>query len=103
MGAHVRSSHSTTPYLDRQIPLPRPNPHYAKLKWWQVVLVAPLLLVEIFRALFLLCLLHIVLHEVGHIVAGLLVGDRFSHIRIGPFEIDRAHKVSWHWGWHCIF
>ena len=103
MAAHIPLSHSTTPYLDRQIPLPGPNPKYAKLKWWQALLFAPLLLVEIFRVLFLLYLLHILLHEIGHVIAGLTVGDQFCSIRIGPFEIDRARKVSWHWGWNSIF
>lgn len=93
---------SQTPYLDRQKPLPRENPKYSKFKWWQVAILFPFLLVEVTRVLFLLVLLHLLIHELGHVIGGLLVGDQFNRIRVGPVEIDSSWKVSWHWGWHAI-
>ena len=49
-------------------------------------------------ALFVALVAAIVIHEAGHLVAGLLAGFRFSSIRIGPLQIDRPFHVSFHRG-----
>lgn len=41
-------------------------------------------------------------HEVGHILAGLLVGLEFDDIRVGPLGADRYKKASWNWNWWTI-
>ena len=38
----------------------------------------------------------ILIHELGHVVGGLLFGFRFKYIRIGPVRIDRSRKITWH-------
>jgi len=103
MAGDVPLAPSQTPYLDRQIPLPRVNPKYSKFKWWQIAILLPLFVIEITRVLFLLVLLHLLIHELGHVIGGLLMGDQFNRIRVGPIEIDSSWKVSWHWGWGIIF
>jgi hypothetical protein len=39
----------------------------------------------------------ILIRELGHLVAGFLVGDRFNYIRVGPIQVTRPWKLSWHW------
>lgn len=36
----------------------------------------------------------IAVHEVGHVLGGLLAGFRFSTLRIGPLQIDRPLRIS---------
>lgn len=88
---------SKTPYLDRQIPLPHRNVGYGRIKWWQSALFLLGLTLQLFRVLFALWMLQILIHELGHLVGGLLAGEWFSSIRVGPLQIDRSGKVSWHW------
>ena len=38
--------------------------------------------------------LAIVVHETGHLLAGLCAGFRFSQLRAGPLQIDRPFRVS---------
>lgn len=103
MSVDVFQTTSQTPYLDRLIPLPRENPKYSKFKWWQIMLFAPLLFVEITRVLVLLVLLQLLIHELGHLIGGLLVGDQFNRIRVAFVEINSSWKISWHWGWNTMF
>jgi hypothetical protein len=88
---------SQTPYLDRQIPLPRRKPGGAQVKKWQVALFLCSLFVELFRVLIALWMLQILIHELGHLVGGLFVRKRFKHIRVGVFQVDHALNVTWHW------
>jgi len=96
--AETVTTRSKTPYLDREIPLPRSSAgHFAKFRWWHVVLFAMGLFWEIVRVVLLLWLFSILIHELGHLVAGLLVGEQFDSIRVGPIQVNRTWKVSWHW------
>src|SRR5450631_4298311 len=95
--AEAATIRSKTPYLDREIPLPTSNSGHKKLKWWHVVLFAMGLFLEIFRVIFLLLMFSALIHELGHLVAGFLVGDRFDDIRVGPLQVNRQWKISWHW------
>lgn len=88
---------SKTPYLDRQIPLPHRNVGYARIKWWQAALFLLGLTLGLFRVLFALWILQVLIHELGHLVGGLLVGEQFSYIRVSVLQIDRSGEVSWHW------
>jgi hypothetical protein len=47
-------------------------------------------------------MLLVLIHEVGHVVGGLLVGFRFNYIRVGPFTIDRSGKITQHWTWYDL-
>jgi len=47
-------------------------------------------------------MLLVLIHEVGHLVGGLLVGFRFSYIRVGPFTIERSGKITQHWTWRDL-
>jgi hypothetical protein len=100
--AESATARSKTPYLDRKIPLPRPRAGHAKLKWWQIVLFVLGLFVEIFRVVFLLWMFSILIHELGHLVAGFLVGDRFDYIRVGPIQVNRPWRISWNWTRHAV-
>jgi hypothetical protein len=94
---------SKTPYLDRELRLPRPQRGLARLKWWQLGLFAACLLIEVFRVFFALWFVVIGIHELGHLVGGLIVGERFDHIRIGPLRIERPHKISLVWTREALF
>jgi hypothetical protein len=39
--------------------------------------------------------LGIIIHETGHLVAGLFSGYRVDFMRVGPIQINRPFKVSW--------
>jgi hypothetical protein len=93
---------SRTPCLDRRIPLPVPARTDAELKWWQLTLLSALLLVKLFFVLYAVLLLCILVHELGHLVAGALVGFRFMYIRVGPLRIEHTGKVSWRWTWRAL-
>ena len=88
---------STTPYLDRLVPLPPVNAMYSRLKWWKVAIFLLGLTVGLFRVLCVLWMLQMLIHELGHLAGGLLVGEQFNYIRVGPFQIDHSRKISWHW------
>ena len=47
-------------------------------------------------------MLLVLIHEVGHLLGGLLVGFRFNYIRVGPLTIDRSGKITQHWTWHDL-
>jgi hypothetical protein len=100
--AESAATRSKTPYLDREIPLPRLTWGHAKLKWWQIVLFAMGLFLEIFRIVFLLWMFSILIHELGHLVAGVLVGEQFNYIRVGPIQVNRSWRISWHWTRHAV-
>src|SRR5882724_423350 len=93
---------SATPCLDRQIPFPPRNPTDRELRWWQLTLIAACLLVKTFFVIVAVWMLLVLIHELGHLVGGLLVGFRFEYIRIGPFTIERSGKVTQHWTWHDL-
>jgi hypothetical protein len=94
---------STTPYLDRLKPLPPRNPGFSEFKSWQIVLFLLGLILKVFRVFYGLSVLIILVHEVGHVLGGLLVGDKFDWIRIGPLKIQRAGKFRWTWNWGTVF
>jgi hypothetical protein len=85
-----------------QRPLPEPNRRYSRIKPWQAVLLLASLLIEAVRIAYALWMVVILIHELGHLVAGLLVGQEFDYIRIGPMRIDRAKKILWEWRWGTI-
>jgi hypothetical protein len=47
-------------------------------------------------------MLLVLIHEVGHLIGGLLAGFRLNQIRIGPFTIERSGKITQHWTWHNL-
>jgi hypothetical protein len=100
--AESATTRSKTPYLDREIPLPRSRAGDVKPRWWLVVLFAMGLFLEIFRVVFLLWMFSILIHELAHLVAGLLVGERFDSIRVGPIQVNRPWKISWCWTRHAV-
>jgi hypothetical protein len=101
MSASVEAvaARSRTPYLDREIPLPPMNPGYAELKWWQFALFALALFLEVFRVLYVLWMVCILIHELGHLFGGLVAGEQFDYIRVGPIRLDRQWKITWQWTW----
>jgi hypothetical protein len=58
---------------------------------------------QMFRMFYLLWTLIVFVHEMGHLLGGLLVGDKFDYVRIGPFTVERSRKVRWAWNWGTIF
>ena len=93
---------SSTPYLDRELPLPRPNPRYRRIRPWQTLIILIVFAFITPLEIYLLILSVILVHEVGHCVAGLLVGLEFDEIRVGPIALDRHRKISWIWNWWTI-
>ena len=93
---------STTPCLDRQIPFPRRNPADRELRWWQLTLIAACLLIKTFFVIAAVWMLLVLIHEVGHLVGGVLVGFRLNYIRIGPLTIERSGKITQHWTRHDL-
>jgi hypothetical protein len=93
---------SKTPYLDRQLQLPRPNRRHSRIKSWQAILLLASLLLETIRVACLIWMLVILIHELGHLAGGLLVGDKFDYIRIGALRIDRVTKIKWELRWGTI-
>ena len=96
------SALSATPCLDRQIPFPPRNPADRELRWWQLALIAAVLLMKTFFVLAAVWMLLVLIHEVGHLVGGWLVGFRFNSIRVGPFTIERSGKITQRWTWHDL-
>jgi hypothetical protein len=93
---------SSTPYLDRELPLPRPNPRYRHIRPWQTLIILIIFAFITPLEIYLLILSVILVHEVGHCAAGLLVGLDFHEIRVGPVALDHYRKVSWSWNWWTI-
>jgi hypothetical protein len=123
---------ATTPYLDRQLPLPRPAGPLSGLAWvlgpWYVAMALFLVLLALRRppalhrwvasrvewlagmdwtagrvagvvaSAVLAYYLMIAVHEVGHVVAGWLVGFRFKSLRVGPLVLHRGGRLSLHGG-----
>ena len=48
-------------------------------------------------------MLVILIHELGHLVIGLIVQDNFQSIRVGFIEFDRFNKLRWEWQWGSLF
>lgn len=88
---------STTPYLDRQLPLPGPNWGYRRIRPWQTVLIIGIFLLGTPFEIYLLILAVTLVHELGHCLAGLLAGLEFDRIRVGPLELDGYKRLSWEW------
>src|SRR5581483_3438142 len=94
---------STTPYLDLLKPLPSRNPAFSQFKKWQVVVFLTFLTLKIARVFYAIVLVIIFAHEIGHVLGGLIVGDRFDYVRIGPLTIGRSRKLRWRWNWGTVF
>lgn len=114
---------TTTPILDRLVPLPTRPKRAAKATALQMIVGAVIgggiALVFIFGAkwfsktfinwdsfgplslpLFIFYFyasiyLGIIVHETGHLVAGSFSGYRVDFMRVGPVQINRPFKVSW--------
>jgi hypothetical protein len=97
------STRANTPYLDRQWPLPAPNRNYSKIKRWQIPVLLACLVVKTIAAFYTLLMLVILIHELGHLVIGLIVQDNFQSIRVGVVEFDRFNKLRWKWQWGSLF
>src|SRR5271169_3886487 len=95
-------SASPTPYLDRTLPLPHANPSCRPIRPWQTALILLVFVLKTPLQIYLLVLTVISFHEVGHCLAGLLVGLEFDDIRVGPLALDRYKKISWNWNWWTI-
>jgi hypothetical protein len=91
-----------TPCLDRQLPFPARSQADSQLRWWQLTMIAALLLFKTFFVLICVWMSLVLIHELGHVAGALIVGFRFNFIRIGPFQIDRSRKISWHWTWRAL-
>ncbi len=88
MGApDIEPVRSNTPYLDREIPLPPKRTGESPVRWWQIALVLLTMVLDEFRVIIPLWMVSILIHEVGHVVGGLLTGDQFNYVRVGPFQI----------------
>lgn len=63
---------------------------HAPLPWEQKLAVLPIFVVAMFMAL--------ALHELGHVIAGLMVGFKFRMYIVGPFMIEReAGRLRFKW------
>jgi peptidase M50-like protein len=86
---------SSTPILDLKIPLPRESRHGRALLAYFPFIGALVLLIGIgdYGALLLpigfalMTYIVIIIHEAGHVIAGLSVGLRFKSVAIGPLWI----------------
>src|SRR5215472_1024477 len=96
------STRANTPYLDRQRPLPAPNPSYSKIKRWQIPLLLACLVVKTITVFYTVWMLVVLIHELGHLVIGLIVQDAFQSIRVGVIEFDRFNKLRWEWKWRSL-
>lgn len=101
MSAAVQTRMSDTPYLDRQRPLPRANRRDSKIKTWQTPFLFACLLVKTMLILYVTWMFVIFIHEVGHLVVGIIVGDAFDFIRVGCVEFDGG-KVKWDRRWSSL-
>jgi len=88
---------SRTPYLDRELPLPNPNPYFRRIRPWQTVLILGLFAFGTPFEIYLLILLVTLIHEVGHCLGGLMAGLAFDGIRVGPVELDSYRRFHWQW------
>lgn len=62
----------------------------------RVVFIALLAVLFVFAVLFTTIMLAILVHEAGHLVAGLRAGFEFRSLSIGPFEIARENgQLRW--------
>jgi hypothetical protein len=52
---------------------------------------------------YILWMLVICIHEVGHLVIGLIVQNKFQSIRVGVVKLDRVDKLTWEWQWGSLF
>jgi hypothetical protein len=59
-------------------------------------------LIKTFFVIVALWVLSVLVHELGHLVGGLLIGFRFNYIRIGPLRIERSGKFNWRWSWRFL-
>jgi hypothetical protein len=87
----------STPYLDRELPLPRQNWAYRRIHPWQTALIIAAFLLRTPFEIYLLILAVTLVHEVGHCLAGLLAGLKFDRIRVGPVNLDCYKRLNWEW------
>jgi hypothetical protein len=88
---------SSTPYLDRELPLPGANWGYRRIQTWQTVLIVGAFLFITPFEIYLLILGVTLIHELGHCFAGLIAGLEFDRIRVGPLKIDCYKRLQWEW------
>ncbi len=97
------STRADTPYLDRLRPLNAPNRSYSKIKRWQIPLLLACLVVKTIGVFYTLWMLVILIHELGHLVIGLVLQDNFQYIRVGVIEFDQFNRLKWKWQWGSLF
>jgi len=73
-----------------------------ELRWWQLALIAAVLLIKTFFVLAAVWMFLVLIHELGHLFGALLVGFRFNYIRVGPLRIERSGKISLQWTRHNL-
>ncbi len=100
--SEARPVGSTTPYLDRELPLPSPNWAYRRIPLWQTVLIIALFLLRTPFEIYLLILAATLVHELGHYLGGLAAGLELDRIRVGPLELDPYHRLQWRWNRNTI-
>jgi len=61
------------------------------------------LLIGSFRIICALWLLQVLIHELGHLAGGVLVGDRFNYIRVSVLQFSRGGEISWRWNSYAIW
>lgn len=92
----------STPYLNRELPLPGPNQAYRRIRVWQTALIVLAFALRTPFEVYLLILLVTLIHELGHCLAGLAVGLEFDQIRVGPLELGCNRRLKWDWNWGTI-
>ena len=70
-----------------QRPLPAPNRNYSKIKRWQIPLLLACLVVKTIAVFYALWMLVILIHELGHLVIGLILQDNFSSFALGSLNL----------------
>jgi len=88
---------SRTPYLDRELRLPGPNPYFRQIRPWQTVLILGVFALGTPFEIYLLILSVTLIHEIGHCLCGLIAGLAFDGIRVGPLELDSHRRFHWQW------
>jgi hypothetical protein len=67
------------------------------MAWWQTAYIVALFVLGAPFILYCLLLAVIFIHEIGHLLAGLLVGIKFGSIRVGPLQINHHRRLAWKW------
>lgn len=105
---------TSTPYLDRLLPLP--GPVRSRLQFLigflvgAAIAIAPLYFRRFWSSLpdlfelaldpwifIFCCYIGVVVHESGHFLAGRMAGLHLNLVRFGPLQINAPFRISWHW------